>query len=75
MHEDAILPGEGVLVHDDLLATGGTMSAACKLVERLGGRILGISFLIELTFLHGRKKLGRNDVFSIIQYPSEELEG
>ncbi len=75
MHEDAIKPGEGVLVHDDLLATGGTMSAACKLVERLGGRILGISFLIELTFLHGREKLGRNDVFSIIQYPSEELEG
>ncbi|GEM_PF-1437611 len=53
------------------LATGGTIVAASKLVERLGGEIVGISFLIELTFLHGREKLRGYDLFSIVQYNSE----
>jgi adenine phosphoribosyltransferase len=71
VHRDAISPGERVIVHDDLLATGGTVGAACKLVERLGGTIAGIGFLIELTFLNGRKRLQEYDVFSVIQYESE----
>lgn len=71
IHKDAITPGERVLIHDDLLATGGTISAACKLVETLGGSIAGVSFLIELSFLKGRDHLGSYDVFSIIQYNSE----
>ncbi len=71
IHKDAIQQGEKVLLHDDLLATGGTIVAATKLVERLGGEIVGISFLIELTFLHGREKLRGYDLFSIVQYDSE----
>ena len=71
IHTDAIHTGERVLVHDDLLATGGTVQAACRLVERLGGVILGLSFLIELDFLKGRQKLGSRDVFSIIRYDKE----
>jgi adenine phosphoribosyltransferase len=71
IHKDAIQPGERVLVHDDLLATGGTIQAACKLVERLGGSIVGISFLIELSFLKGRDHLQKYNIFSIIQYDSE----
>jgi adenine phosphoribosyltransferase len=59
------------LLHDDLLATGGTMEAACKLVERLGGEVVQISFLIELDFLKGREKLKSYDVRSLIQYGSE----
>ncbi|MFQ5825098.1 MAG: adenine phosphoribosyltransferase [bacterium] len=71
IHKDAILPGEKVLIVDDLLATGGTASATAKLVERLGGKIEGIVFLIELTFLNGREKLKNYDVVSIIKYDSE----
>jgi adenine phosphoribosyltransferase len=71
IHRDAIAPGERVLIHDDLLATGGTASAACKLVETLGGEIVGLSFLIELSFLKGRESLSRHDIFSIIQYDQE----
>jgi adenine phosphoribosyltransferase len=71
IHADAILPGERVLIHDDLLATGGTVSAACKLVEKLGGKIIGLSFLIELDFLKGREQLKGYDVFSIVHYESE----
>ena len=71
IHEDAIVPGERVLLHDDLLATGGTIEAACKLVEKLGGKIVGLSFLIELSFLHGREKFRNHEVFSIIQYEAE----
>ena len=71
IHQDAIIPGERVLMHDDLLATGGTIAAACKLVENLGGTIAGLSFLIELSFLKGRMKLGAYDVFSIVQYDAE----
>jgi adenine phosphoribosyltransferase len=71
MHRDAIVKGDRVLIHDDLLATGGTISAACKLVETLGGEITGLSFLIELSFLKGRASLGQYDIFSIIQYAAE----
>jgi adenine phosphoribosyltransferase len=71
IHTDAIRAGERVIVHDDLLATGGTIQAACRLVERLDGVILGVSFLIELDFLNGRQKLGSRDVFSIIRYDHE----
>lgn len=71
IHKDAIVEGEKVLIVDDLLATGGTVSATCKLVERLGGKIIGLAFLIELAFLEGRRKLKDLDVFSIIKYESE----
>lgn len=71
IHKDAIQPGDKVLIHDDLLATGGTMQAACKLVEKLGARIVQVSFLIELTFLNGREKLKGYDIQSLIQYDSE----
>ena len=67
MHADAFGPGAKVLMIDDLLATGGTMTAACKLVEKLGGRIVGIAFVIELCFLHGRDKLTGYDVRSLIK--------
>ena len=71
IHRDAIQHGERVLMHDDLLATGGTVLAACKLVERLGGQIVGLSFLIELKFLRGRDRLKNYDIFSIISYDKE----
>ncbi|NLT52485.1 MAG: adenine phosphoribosyltransferase [Ignavibacteria bacterium] len=71
IHKDAILPGDNVLLHDDLLATGGTMQAACKLVEKLGARIVQVSFLIELSFLNGREKLQGYDVKSLINYDNE----
>ena len=71
IHRDAIGKGERVLLHDDLLATGGTILAACKLVEQLGGTIVGLSFLIELSFLQPRKRLSPYDIFSLISYDSE----
>lgn len=71
IHKDAIVPGDIVLLHDDLLATGGTMKAACNLVEKLGGKVVQISFLIELSFLNGRDKLKEYEVHSLIQYDSE----
>ncbi len=71
IHKDAISPGDIILLHDDLLATGGTMQAACKLIERLGGKVAQISFIIELNFLNGREKLKNYDLRSIIQYDSE----
>jgi adenine phosphoribosyltransferase len=71
LHRDAILQGEKILIHDDLLATGGTVAAACKLVESLGGSIVGLSFIVELSFLKGRNKLGRYDIFSLIDYDAE----
>ncbi len=71
IHKDAVQPGDKFLLHDDLLATGGTMEAACKLIEKLGGEVVQISFLIELDFLNGRDKLKSYDVRSIIQYGSE----
>ncbi|MCS6951419.1 MAG: adenine phosphoribosyltransferase [Bryobacterales bacterium] len=69
VHKDAIEPGQKVLVVDDVLATGGTAAAVCQLVERLGGRVVGVGFVVELDFLHGRSKLAGYDVFSLIQYP------
>ncbi|MBI3193641.1 MAG: adenine phosphoribosyltransferase [Ignavibacteriae bacterium] len=72
IHTDAINKGERVLIVDDLLATGGTVEATCKLVKRLGGEIVGLAFLIELTFLNSRERLRDYDVYSIIQYNSEE---
>jgi adenine phosphoribosyltransferase len=71
MHKDAIVQGERVLIHDDLLATGGTALAAIKLVEKLGGQIEGISFLIELSFLGGRATLGKHEVSSVLKYDKE----
>ena len=71
IHKDAIKPGDNVLIVDDLLATGGTAEAAVKLVEELGGKVAGLSFIIELSFLEGRKKLEGYDVFSLIDYKSE----
>lgn len=71
IHHDAIAEGERVLLHDDLLATGGTILAACKLVEQLGGTIVGLSFLIELSFLEPRKRLSQYDIFSLISYETE----
>jgi len=71
MHVDALQPGERVLLHDDLLATGGTMSAALKLVETRHVQVVGISFLIELSFLQGRKNLKDRDIYSLVQYDSE----
>ncbi len=71
LHKDAIKPGQRVLMVDDLLATGGTMAACCELVEKLGGRIIGCAFVIELSFLNGRAKLPKYDVFSLVDYESE----
>lgn len=68
IHVDAIKPGGRVAIVDDLLATGGTAFAAAKLIEKVGGTVVGIDFLIELSFLNGRKKLDGYDVSSAIQY-------
>jgi adenine phosphoribosyltransferase len=68
LHADSIEPGARVLVHDDLLATGGTARAKVDLVEQLGGEVVGLAFVIELEFLHGREKLAGYDVFSLIAY-------
>jgi adenine phosphoribosyltransferase len=68
IHADAIEPGQRVLVVDDVLATGGTASAAARLVKRLGGRLLGLAFLIELAALNGRQHLQGEQVFSLLKY-------
>lgn len=68
IHEDAVKSGETVLLVDDLLATGGTAAAALKLLDELGAEIVAVSFLIELTFLNGRDKLGSHDVKAILTY-------
>ncbi|MDD6216541.1 MAG: adenine phosphoribosyltransferase [Roseburia sp.] len=68
MHKDAILPGQKVVVVDDLIATGGTIEAGCKLVEELGGEVVKILFLMELAGLKGREKLAKYDVASVITY-------
>lgn len=70
IHEDAVRPGETVLLIDDLLATGGTAAAAVKLLEELGADLVGISFLIELAFLGGRSKLGSHQIHSILNFPT-----
>lgn len=68
IHRDAISEGTRVLIVDDLLATGGTAQAAVRLIEGLGGKVVGAAFAIELTFLNGRDKLAGCDVFSLLQY-------
>jgi adenine phosphoribosyltransferase len=68
LHEDAVKPGETVLLVDDLLATGGTAAAAVKLLDELGANLIGISVLIELGFLQGRSKLAPHPVHSILTY-------
>ena len=68
MHADACLPGQQVLIVDDLIATGGSARATINLIERLGAQVAGLSFLIELTFLKGRERLSAYDVHSAIQY-------
>lgn len=68
VHADAIKAGQRVLVHDDVLATGGTAKATAELVEQLGATVVGLPFIIELTFLEGRSKLEGYDVFSLIEY-------
>jgi adenine phosphoribosyltransferase len=67
VHRDAIKPGQHVLMVDDLLATGGTMAASCKLIEKLGGQVIGVSLVIELAFLHGREKLPGYDVRALVK--------
>ena len=68
MHEDAVEAAQKILVVDDLLATGGTAAAACRLVEKAGGQVVECCFLIELSFLNGRDKLGSREVFSLLKY-------
>ncbi|MDA4128688.1 MAG: adenine phosphoribosyltransferase [Thaumarchaeota archaeon] len=71
IHEDAISRGERVLIVDDLLATGGTSLAATRLVEQLGGSVIGFAFVVELAFLRGREKLSKYEVYSLVRYDTE----
>ena len=68
VHEDAIKPGQRVIAVDDLLATGGTMAATLRLIRKLGGEVVGVAFMIELAFLHGRDKLKEQNLHSLIVY-------
>jgi adenine phosphoribosyltransferase len=68
IHLDAIKPGQRVLITDDLLATGGTIDATIRLVEQLGGVVAGIAFLIELSYLEGRKKLDNYDILTLMEF-------
>ncbi len=68
IHKDSIKPGQRVLIIDDLLATGGTISSAAKLIEQLGGEVVSIAFIVELTGLHGRERLKEYEVNSAVQY-------
>jgi adenine phosphoribosyltransferase len=68
VNADAIAKGARVVIHDDVLATGGTVEAIAGLVENLGGTVVGVNFVIELSFLNGREKLGGYDVLSLIEY-------
>ena len=70
MHQDAVGKGSRVLIVDDLLATGGTAAAAARMVRDAGGTVVGIGFVVELTFLNGRRKLAGYDVFSLLEYDS-----
>ncbi len=72
IHKDAILPGEKVLLHDDLLATGGTAKAAINLINKLGGEVVQASFIVELSFLNGREKIKAIPVHCLVDYPSED---
>lgn len=68
MHKDAIKKGEQILIHDDVLATGGTIKAVCELVEQLEGKIVQCNFLMELTFLNGREKISEYEIFAALNY-------
>lgn len=68
VHRDAVEPGQRIVIVDDLLATGGTASASARIIERLGGRVEGFAFMVELGFLEGRRALGPASVFSLLQY-------
>ena len=68
VHTDAVQPGERVLIVDDVLATGGTAQATADLVERIGGKVVGLAFLIELGFLNGRDRLEGYDLFTLLDY-------
>jgi adenine phosphoribosyltransferase len=70
LHTDAVAAGRRVLVHDDLLATGGTAAALCELVESLGGEVVGCGFLIELAFIGGRERLAPREVHALLSYES-----
>jgi adenine phosphoribosyltransferase len=70
LHSDAVSSGRRVLVHDDLLATGGTAAALCELVEQLGGEVVGCGFLVELAFLNGRERLAGREVHALLSYES-----
>ncbi len=70
LHTDAVATGRRVLVHDDLLATGGTAATLCALVEQLGGEVVGCNFLIELAFLNGRERLAPHEVHALLSYES-----
>ena len=70
LHTDSVASGRRVLVHDDLLATGGTAATLCELVETLGGEVIGCGFLIELAFLQGRARLAPHDVHALLVYES-----
>ena len=72
MHEDSINKGDKVMLVDDVLATGGTMEASANLIEKMGGEIVGMTFLVELGFLGGRKRLDRYNIFSLVHYENEE---
>jgi adenine phosphoribosyltransferase len=71
MHADALLKGQSVLIVDDLAATGGTLEATCKLVEKAGAKVAGIAVLIDLAYLPWREKVGRYDILSLVKYDSE----
>ena len=71
IHVDAVKKGDNVLIVDDLLATGGTSKAAVELIEKLGGKVVSLAFLIELGFLDGRKKLKGYDIFRLVNYDGE----
>ena len=70
MHEDAVNKGDKVLIIDDLLATGGTAKANVELIEKVGGQVVGLGFLIELEYLGGKKLLGKYETFSLVKYPN-----
>jgi adenine phosphoribosyltransferase len=71
MHADAIEKGQSVVIVDDLIATGGTLDATCKLIEKIGAEVAGITVLIDLAFLPWRDKVGDREVFALIKYDSE----
>ncbi len=71
VHKDAIKEGDKVLIVDDLLATGGTLKAACELIEKLGGKVAGCAYIIELVDLNGREKLSKYDLFNLVEFEGE----